>query len=145
MICHINQTFMKINSLYKINKEKERFCKECKENIEDWEHILYSCPISEQILEVTHLHLYNTFNISLPENITKYFLPLSDVLDNKNINEEEKLDAATLLALTISNNHARYFNQEKKLLITSNEQIIKVVNTNILKLIMRHQKTKLKK
>ena len=145
MLHHINQTFLKINSLYNLNIKKERFCKECKEKIEDWEHILYSCPISKQILEVTCLHLNNTFNISLPENITKYFLPLSDVLDNTNINDEEKMDAATLIALTISNNHARYFNQDKKLAIESNEQITKVVNSNILKLIMRNQKTKLKK
>ena len=32
---------------------------------------------------------------------------------------------------------------KKKLVIESNEQIIKVVNSNILKLIMRNQKTKL--
>ena len=55
------------------------------------------------------------------------------------------MDAATVLALTISNNHARYFNEEKKLVIESNEQIIKVVNSNILKLIMRNQMIKLKK
>ena len=57
----------------------------------------------------------------------------------------KKMDAATLIALTISNNHARYFNQDRKSLITSNEQIIKLVNANVMKLTMRNQKTKLKR
>ena len=55
------------------------------------------------------------------------------------------MDAATLIALTISNNHARYFNQDRKTDITSNEQIIKKVNTNIMKLTMKNQKTKMRK
>ena len=31
MLRHINQTFMKINSLYKLNIAKEKHCEECKE------------------------------------------------------------------------------------------------------------------
>ena len=111
--------------------KKEKYCKECKEKREDWEHILYSCPISKQTWEVTRLHLNNTFNINLPENITKYFLPLPEDLNKTKIEDEDKMDAATLIALTISNNHARYFSQDRKSVITSNEQIIKLVNTNI--------------
>ena len=61
------------------------------------------------------------------------------------IEEEDKMDAATLIALTISNNHARYFSQDRKSLITSNEQIIKLVNANVMKLTMIKQKTKLKR
>ena len=41
------------------------------------------------------------------------------------------MDAATLIALTLFNNHAWYFKQERKAEITSNEQVIKTVNTNI--------------
>ena len=52
------------------------------------------------------------------------------------------MDAATLIALTISNNHARSFNQDRKTEITSNEQIIKTVNTNIMKLTIKNQRTK---
>ena len=107
MICHINQTFMKMNSLYKLNIKKERHCKERKEKIEDWEHILYSWPISKQTWEVTRLHLNNTFNMNLPENITKYFLPLPEDLNKTKSEDEDKMDAATLIALTISKNHAR--------------------------------------
>ena len=114
--------------IIQIEHKKEKHCKECKEKIEDWEHILYSCPISKQKWEVTRLHLNNTFNINLPENITKYFLPLPEDLNKTKIEDEDKMDAATLIALTISNNHARYFNQDKKSLITSNEHIIKLVN-----------------
>ena len=51
----------------------------------------------------------------------------------------------TLLALTISTNHTRYFNDEEKSKIESNEEIMKIVNSNILKLIGRNHRTNLKK
>ena len=83
LIRHSNQTFMKITSLYKLKIKKEKKCKQCKENIEDWEHILFTCPISKQIIEVTRLHLNNTLNLNIPENITNYFLPVTDIIDTK--------------------------------------------------------------
>merc|ERR1712081_44618 len=114
LIRHSNTTFMKITSLYKLKIKKEKTCKQCKEKIEDWEHILFTCPISKQIIEVTRLHLNNTLNPNLPENITNYFLAATDMIETKKINEDDKIDVATLLALTISTNHTRYFNDEEK-------------------------------
>ena len=97
MLWHMNQTLMKINSLYKLNIKKNKHCKECKEKIEDWEHVLYSCQIAKQTWEITQLHLDNTYNTNLSENITKYFLPLPEELNKTKINEEDKIDAATLI------------------------------------------------
>ena len=55
------------------------------------------------------------------------------------------MDVATLLALTISTNHTRYFIDEEKSKIESNGEIIKIVNSNIQKLIGRNQRTNIKK
>ena len=49
LIRHINQSFVPINSLKKLRILKEETCKECGENITDYEHILFSCPTSRYI------------------------------------------------------------------------------------------------
>ena len=143
LIRHINQSFVPINSLKKLRILKEETCKECGEKISDYEHILFACPTSRYIWELTRSHINATYDTKIDNNVINFLLPNMEKFTKNISNESHKKEIDTLIAVTISSNHNRFHEKNRLLTEHSDNEILKIVNNNIKTLIMNYQSTKL--
>ena len=146
LLRHLHQSFIKINSLRKLKLiDDNGKCNECQKEYDEFEHILYDCPISLYIWNVTLNHINNIYEINITPSLVNIIIPNTETLKDKKLEEREKEEITTLISQTLSELHSRLYKGEKILTQNSQEEAIKIVNRSIREVINHNNRTKIVK
>ena len=106
---------MKINSLRQLKlMDDKRKCNECQQEYDEFEHILYDCPTSLYIWDVTIQHINNIYNTDIIPSLENIIIPNTETLKVKELKEREKEEITTLIFQTLSELHSRLYKGETR-------------------------------
>ena len=84
-------------------------CNEYQQECDDFEHILYDCPTSLYIWDVTIKHINNIYKTDLKPSLDNIIIPNSEILKDKILEEREKEEITTIICQTLSELHWRLY------------------------------------
>ena len=120
-------------------------CNECQQEYVEFEHILYDCPTSLYIWDVTIKHINNIYKTDLIPSLDNIIIPNTEILKDKKLEEREKEEITKIIWQTLSELHSMLYKGEKTLTENSQEEAIKIINKNIRELINHNNRTKIVK
>ena len=91
LLRHCHQSFIKINSLRKLKlMDDNSKCNECQQEYDEFEHILYDCPTSLYIWDVTIKHINNIYKTDLIPSLDNIIIPNTEILKDKKLKKGKR-------------------------------------------------------